>query len=328
MINLIHSYSLFHRLPNPRKMITLHKIEHRVSIVGIILFLLALIAYLSTPRWSSFPALRSDYNTDTVNLHTFYSNTSSTSNSSVTRIHSHNDYWRQHPLFSAFHLGIYSIEADVWYFDDELYVSHKKLSISPQVTLNSLYLDNLYDILEKSDQDESDNDQMVLLYIDIKHQPIKTYHKIKELICRFDRYLTTFDQTTEQWNMNKLAIILTGDANGLNSLILSESIVNTFIDIPRAASFPPQKQPIALTTSAPLKHILNVKHYPKTLSSAQITTICSAIQDAHSQNLRIRLWDLPQYPIFKRNHYWEVLRSCNVDYLNVDDLEAAVSFLM
>ena len=36
--------------------------------------------------------------------------------------HSHNDYWRRVPVFDAIHWGCTGIEADVWLFDDELYV--------------------------------------------------------------------------------------------------------------------------------------------------------------------------------------------------------------
>lgn len=36
--------------------------------------------------------------------------------------HSHNDYWRRIPVFDAIHWGCTSIEADVWLFDDDLFV--------------------------------------------------------------------------------------------------------------------------------------------------------------------------------------------------------------
>lgn len=40
------------------------------------------------------------------------------------RIHSHNDYWRDVPLFSALSHGVTSVEADVWLNpkDGRLYV--------------------------------------------------------------------------------------------------------------------------------------------------------------------------------------------------------------
>lgn len=41
------------------------------------------------------------------------------------------------------------MEADVWLFDEELYVGHSLSSLTPNRTLNSLYINPLLDILEK-----------------------------------------------------------------------------------------------------------------------------------------------------------------------------------
>ena len=38
--------------------------------------------------------------------------------------HSHNDYWRQFPVYSALSVGAVSIEADVWLYNGTLYVRH------------------------------------------------------------------------------------------------------------------------------------------------------------------------------------------------------------
>ena len=63
--------------------------------------------------------------------------------------HSHNDYWRRVPLFSAIEAGCISVEADVWLFDEHLYVGHSLASLTPNRTLASLYIDPLVSILEK-----------------------------------------------------------------------------------------------------------------------------------------------------------------------------------
>ncbi|EKD15719.1 hypothetical protein MBM_06347 [Drepanopeziza brunnea f. sp. 'multigermtubi' MB_m1] len=65
--------------------------------------------------------------------------------------HSHNDYWRRVPLFSALRNGCTSVEADVWLFDDaapELYVGHNRASLTRNRTFASLYIDPLVKILE------------------------------------------------------------------------------------------------------------------------------------------------------------------------------------
>src|SRR5271170_8055908 len=63
--------------------------------------------------------------------------------------HSHNDYWRREPLYSAIRAGCTGVEADVWLFDEELYVGHSVSSLTPNRTLANLYINPILDILEK-----------------------------------------------------------------------------------------------------------------------------------------------------------------------------------
>lgn len=69
--------------------------------------------------------------------------------------HSHNDYWRRVPLFSALRAGCTGVEADVWLFDEELYVGHNTASLTRNRTFTSLYIDPLVKILK--DQNPSHN---------------------------------------------------------------------------------------------------------------------------------------------------------------------------
>ncbi len=63
--------------------------------------------------------------------------------------HSHNDYWRRVPLFSAIEVGCIGVEADIWLFDEELFVGHSVASLTRNRTLGSLYISPLLDILSK-----------------------------------------------------------------------------------------------------------------------------------------------------------------------------------
>ena len=63
--------------------------------------------------------------------------------------HSHNDYWRRVPLYSAIEAGCIGVEADIWLFQDELFVGHSIASLTRNRTLNSLYIYPLLDILSK-----------------------------------------------------------------------------------------------------------------------------------------------------------------------------------
>ncbi|CAK9439472.1 uncharacterized protein LODBEIA_P35760 [Lodderomyces beijingensis] len=92
-------------------------------------------------------------------------------------LHSHNDYWRKHPLFDALSVGAVSIESDIWYFpksytlqrtttestgitttpnetlyfrDDEVYVGHNQVFLHPIRTIFNLYLNPLFQFLQYS----------------------------------------------------------------------------------------------------------------------------------------------------------------------------------
>lgn len=67
--------------------------------------------------------------------------------------HSHNDYWRTVPLYSAIEAGCIGVEADIWLSTDELYVGHSVESLTPNRTLDSLYITPLLDILSKQNRD-------------------------------------------------------------------------------------------------------------------------------------------------------------------------------
>ncbi|KAH7233745.1 uncharacterized protein BKA55DRAFT_667155 [Fusarium redolens] len=88
--------------------------------------------------------------------------------------HSHNDYWRPHPLLSALSVGCASVEADVWLSPDgeDLLVGHDKQSLSSSRTLRLLYLDPLLQILNSMNRPP---DTTLILFIDVKDDPVKTW---------------------------------------------------------------------------------------------------------------------------------------------------------
>ncbi|KAJ5159707.1 uncharacterized protein N7482_006711 [Penicillium canariense] len=124
--------------------------------------------------------------------------------------HSHNDYWRRIPLFSALQAGCIGVEADVWLFDEELYVGHTRSALTKRRTLRSLYVDPLVRILERQnpvtpfqrtpDQPphgvfDTDPGQTLILLIDFKTDGAATWPAvITQLAPLRDRgYLTFFN---------------------------------------------------------------------------------------------------------------------------------------
>ncbi|CAG8054295.1 unnamed protein product [Penicillium olsonii] len=140
--------------------------------------------------------------------------------------HSHNDYWRRVPLYSALQAGCVGVEADVWLFDDELYVGHTTSSLTPRRTLRSMYVDPLVAILERQNPItefypgtnspahgvfDTDPDQSLLLLIDFKTAGPATWHAVsKHLSPLRDRgYLTHFNG--EELIQGPITVIGTGN---------------------------------------------------------------------------------------------------------------------
>jgi hypothetical protein len=160
--------------------------------------------------------------------------------------HSHNDYWRKEPLFSALRAGCTGVEADVWLYDEDLYVGHSTASLTPQRTLRSLYIDPLMKILDQQNPitslhpslDAPRNGvfdtkpaQTLVLLIDFKNngQAIWAYvsHQLEGL--RERGFLTYFNGTTVI--EGPITVVVTGNAP-FNMVVADSHYRDMFFDAP------------------------------------------------------------------------------------------------
>lgn len=141
--------------------------------------------------------------------------------------HSHNDYWRPVPLFSAIKAGCISVEADVWLIDEELYVGHSTSALTPNRTLKNLYVNPLVDLLEKQNpltrfhpsKDhplqgvfDTDPSQTLVLLIDFKTNGSKTWpYVVSHLSPLRDRCYLSYYNGAEVVN-GPVTVVATGDA--------------------------------------------------------------------------------------------------------------------
>ena len=70
-------------------------------------------------------------------------------------IHSHNDYWRDVPYYSALSVGAVSIEADVWLYNGTLHVGHEQGALTNARTFQSLYINPILDTLHRQNPTNS-----------------------------------------------------------------------------------------------------------------------------------------------------------------------------
>ncbi|CAD0093959.1 unnamed protein product [Aureobasidium mustum] len=141
--------------------------------------------------------------------------------------HSHNDYWRRTPLYAALGSGCISVEADVWLFDDDLFVGHSIKSLNSVSTLRSMYLDPLHRILEAANAESAIGGvatdgkqgvfatyptQTLVLLVDFKTEGPETYSKLHEQLQGFRNsgWLTHWNGTDRV--ERPITIVVSGNA--------------------------------------------------------------------------------------------------------------------
>lgn len=266
--------------------------------------------------------------------------------------HSHNDYWRKVPLFSALHAGCIGVEADVWLFDDSnattLYVGHNRASLTEARTFQSLYINPIVDLLEHTnprtrfttDQNETsrgvfdvDPEQSLTLLVDVKTDGAKTWPEVLKQLepLRSRGWLTYVENGTV--HPGQVTVVGTGNTP-FDLLTANATYRDAFFDAPLDKMWedPDSDAPAATT---PTVYNSTNSHYASVsfgsaigrvwagLTKDQLRIIRGQVKGAHRRGLTVRYWDLPAWPIGLRNSVWHALTTEGVDMLNVDDLRGA-----
>ena len=126
-------------------------------------------------------------------------------------LHSHNDYWRPIPFYSALSVGAVSIEADVWLYNETLFVGHEQSALTPARTFDSLYIQPILSVLHAQNPSSSfltnsktkngvfdtAASQTLYLFVDLKTDGATTFPYVVRALepLRVAGYLTTYNGT-------------------------------------------------------------------------------------------------------------------------------------
>ncbi|EIW57585.1 uncharacterized protein TRAVEDRAFT_126064 [Trametes versicolor FP-101664 SS1] len=257
-------------------------------------------------------------------------------------IHSHNDYWRDVPLLTALSFGVASVEADVSLVNGTLFVGHEAAALTPDRTLDSLYIQPLLQILKKQNPknafpvnstspngvfDTASGTPLQLL-IDIKTDGVEALPFILKAFqpLRSAGYLTTFANGT----LTPSAVTVVGTGNSPLAQVKALSPRDYFFDAPLTqltdpslnTTWDPTLSPLASTdyeTAVGWSGIGNI-------TDEQRANITRFVGDAHARGITARFWDTPAWPVYARENIWRTLLEEGADWLNADDLAAASSF--
>lgn len=272
--------------------------------------------------------------------------------------HSHNDYWRRIPLYSAIQVGCIGVEADVWLFDNDLYVGHTKSSLAINRTLTSLYINPLVDLLDKQNPItkfhpsrghgtpngvyDTKPSQTLVLLVDFKTKGHDIWpHLVSQLSpLRDGGYLTHFNGTA----VVERPVTIVGTGNVPYEFVVANSTYrDIFYDAPlNTLSISPSVPSVTATGNANIsvQYDSTNSYYASVsfrksigfpwrleLSEKQRNLLRSQIQSAHKRGLKVRYWNTPNWPYSLRNRIWTDLILEGVDVLNVDDIKSAAKKL-
>ena len=253
-------------------------------------------------------------------------------------IHSHNDYWRKIPLFSALRAGCISVEADVWLENyngtADLFVGHNLLALQQSRTFQSLYINPIVEILERQNPTspftgerrhgvfDTDPEQTLALLVDVKTDGATTWPWVVEQLepLRSRGWLTVFEN--RELKLGPVTVVGSGNAP-FDQIVANTTYRDVFFDAP-LDQLPDNtfNSTNSWYASVSLNKAVN-RVWLGEFSHNQLQTIREQIRAAHEQGLKVRYWNLPSWPIHARNHIWEILVREGVDSLNVDDLKGA-----
>ncbi|KAJ4323682.1 Altered inheritance of mitochondria protein 6 [Neodidymelliopsis sp. IMI 364377] len=145
--------------------------------------------------------------------------------------HSHNDYWRRVPLYDALRWGCTGVEADVWLFDEDLFVGHSTHALTQTRTFRSMYVDPLVKMLDHKNENtttfpdsrganeslkvgvfDTAPAQTLVLLVDFKNNGSEIFPYVSAQIAalREKNYLTYFDG--EKTIEGPITVVATGNA--------------------------------------------------------------------------------------------------------------------
>lgn len=258
----------------------------------------------------------------------------------------------------AIAVGAISVEADVWLYNTTLFVGHHTSSLSRNRTFASLYVDPLVALLDRQNPSssiaEADHRKLVTcwkyipchaeeltrislqpssgvfdvsagqtlyLWVDVKTGAEETWAAVKSALepLREKGYLTTLGSGV----VKRGAVTVIGTGNTPMDQVIKETERDYFVDGPLLAlkeqGITKEMSPIA---SCDLPAVVGTVG-PDGLNATQMEMVRDVVKTAGERGIKTRFWDMPGWPVGKRDKVWQQVVDAGIYLLNVDDLEAA-----
>ena len=236
----------------------------------------------------------------------------------LIRAHAHNDYLHERPLLDALDHGFTSIEADVWLVDGELLVAHDRDKVSPERTLEGLYLDPLLERVRANGGRVYPDGPELLLLIDFKSEGETTFPALYETLERYGEMLTV----AEDGKVRPGAVRLIVSGSRPRALMEQQTPMLAFYD-GRLDDLGTDASPVfmPLVSSSWMSDFSWTGRGP--MPEEERAKLDDIVRQAHGEGRLVRFW-----AISHREAFWDVMVEAGVDLINADRLEMLRDYLL
>lgn len=228
----------------------------------------------------------------------------------IANIHAHNDYDHNIPFTQAYGLQLGSIEADVLWINDTLFVAHSAKELKRNVLFESSYLQKLEEGIKKNNgYAYADTSRILQLLIDVKTDSLQTLNAVINSIKKFPLLI----------NNQSVRFVITGNQpppvqfSSYPSYILFDGKIND-------ASHLQQVNRVGIFSA-------NFATYSKwkgegAIPGNELLALKKDIAYAHALHKQVRFWGVPD-----NRHTWEIMMELGVDYINTDHIVDVADFV-
>lgn len=237
----------------------------------------------------------------------------------LSRAHAHNDYAHARPLQDALDAGFCSVEADIYLVDGQLLVAHDRDKVSPQRTLQGLYLDPLRERAARNGGNihpGTDTPAFHLL-IDLKSDGETTYRALHAVLERYRDIFTEFTET----GITRRAVTAIISGNRPKSLMAGQPV--------RYAGVDGRLSDLGKGDPATLMPWISdnfTAHFQwrgdGEMPVSERARLRDIVARTHAEGKQLRFWATPDIPAM-----WQVLHAAGADWINTDRLAELSAFL-
>ena len=244
----------------------------------------------------------------------------------LPQAHAHNDYEHERPLLDALDHGFTSVEADIYLVDGQLLVGHDPEDLTPERTLQSLYLEPLRKrVLSNGGKVYPGKRADFQLLIDIKTNGVAAYTALDKVLRRYPLLMTHYVHGFVL--RGPVTAVISGDRP--RELMASQGHRLAFYD-GRIAD----QNDLGPGDAASLTPLVSdnwTKLFGWTgigeMPGDERAELREIVATAHEAGQRVRFWATPDAPGPEREAVWRELLAAGVDHINTDDLAGLEAFL-